>query len=368
VTNRIIGRRAGLGLAAAAAVALGFFAFFKPAEQSAPAVGGVATLVRLDPGGEAVATEAVAAGSSVSIDRGFVRLLFSNGAIVAVEAPASLTIVSGMEVSLSRGSLNAWCPESAHGFRVTTEAAALTDLGTSFGVKVGQDGKAEFMVLDGLAEVEKDGAKVRLGGGEAVQAQPAGPLEAVVFDPSVFKNTWPLSYGILATRGAVVPVDPDVPEKLVGVEYDERVLVIPERREVAFSRAIGVQMDRPGTIPGDFDGQKLTLEPRDDIRLSSFLIRYNPVGTRTEEFFVRFEGEVTFDRPVLGIAARREQLEDTDGLFATGDWSAVYRGIELVQTANPSDRVTLSEDRRTVKVVFYAGASTDEVRVILEDR
>jgi hypothetical protein len=38
------------------------------------------------------------------------------------------------------------------------------------------------------------------------------------------------------------------------------------------------------------------------------------------------------------------------------------------QYNNPPDSVALSTDRRTEKVVFYAGASTDEIRVILEDQ
>jgi hypothetical protein len=50
-----------------------------------------------------------------------------------------------------------------------------------------------------------------------------------------------------------------------------------------------------------------------------------------------------------------------------GKWESKFRGIELKQINNPPDSVTLSADRRTVKVVFFAGASSDEIRVFLED-
>ena len=77
--------------------------------------------------------------------------------------------------------------------------------------------------------------------------------------------------------------------------------------------------------------------------------------------------ELVDDRKVLAIACKEEPLAHGDHVFATADWKSLYRGIELSQRLNPPDVVTLSQDRRTVQVVFYAGASTDDIRVILED-
>ncbi len=375
VTRRIVRRRVAFGLAVAAMAALALLPLlFRQDGGSKPATAGaadpqppaVARLERMDASGEIIGHGTVRAGGRLVEDAGWIRLEFANGAVIAVEAPADLTVVSGMEVALGRGRLNGWCPESAHGFRVTTASASLTDLGTSFGVNASA-GRAKFMVLDGRVEVEKGEDKRQLAMGDAVETTLAEPLRDIVFDPSGFHKTWALSHGILATRGALMPVRPDVPEKLVSVEDDHHVLVIPERRDVRFEQPIRAEIIKPGTLPGDFDGRLHVLEPQPGKRLGSYLIRYNPVGVFSEEHFLEFEGEVTFDRPVVAIACKIDALEATDPAFTIGEWGGIYRGIEIEQHLNPPDTVTLSEDRRTVHVRFYAGVSTDDVRVIVEE-
>jgi len=361
VKSRIRRQKMTKGLAIAAAVALA--ALFLSQARKSPAAE-VATLVRMVDGTHGGTPVPVQAGSVFEEKTGLIRLDFKNGAVAAIEAPLKLTVVSGMEIVLESGRLNAWCPEPAHGFKVRTASALLTDLGTSFGISASPDGKSEFVVLDGLVEVEKGTDKRQLAKGDAVQAGKVDPLRAVEFSPSAFKNSWSFSNGIVSTRGAVIPANPDVPEKLSMMEDDDNVLVIPERRNILFARPIRAEITGPGKLSGNIL-TKISPEPKK--RLSSFLIRYDPVGTLTEEHFLKFEGEVTFDRPVLAIATSRESLEQTDVAFALGEWKSQFRGLETSQRANPPDSVTLSEDRKTVKVTFYAGASTDEVRVILED-
>jgi hypothetical protein len=362
VTGKIVRQRVAKALAAAAAIALaavpGFLLFGKPE---------VATLVRMDSERGVVSSRAVRAGEKLEETSGLIRLDFTNGAVIAIEAPAKLTVVSVMEIDLKTGKLNGWCPDTAHGFKVTTDSAGLTDLGTSFGVTATQDGKAEFMVLDGEVEVQKGQEKVRLLQGDAVKTSKQEKLLNTEFDPSGFKNTWPLAQGIFATKGAVVPADPDVPEKVALMESDDHVLVIPERRAVPFKLPLRVDMVDTGTLPATIPNKVHVLQPVPGKHLSSFLIRYDPVGTFPEDYFIRFEGEVTFDRPVMAIATGKLTLAASDGAYSMGKWESKFRGIELKQINNPPDSVTLSADRRTVKVVFFAGASSDEIRVFLED-
>ncbi len=351
-------------LAASAVVTRAALHFLpKPAPQGER----VALLLRMNHDNNVISSKPVHAGSVIEEEGGLYRLDFRNGAIVAIEGPSKVKILSGTEMEMESGRLNAWCPDTAHGFKVKTAAAELTDLGTSFGINATPDGKAEFMVLDGLVELQKGKEIRRLEQGDAVKSGLGQGMQSMAFDPSAFKNTWPFANGILSTRGAVTPVGPDIAERLVHVESDEHVLVIPERRGVPFNRPVRAEIIRPGTLPGTLNGDVKSIAPVAGKRLSTFLIRYNPVGVISEEKFVRFEGEVTFDRKVLAIACKEEPLAHGDHVFATTEWKSIYRGIELSQRLNPPDTVTLSEDRRTVKVVFYAGASTDDVRVILED-
>ncbi|QJE96330.1 FecR domain-containing protein [Luteolibacter luteus] len=364
VTRRIARHRFAKGLAAAAVLTLAAlplaWKMLHPAKD-------VATLVRMDEAGIVLSRTPVKAGEKLTETSGLIRLDFHNGAVVAVEAPAKLTTVSGMEIALESGRLNAWCPESAHGFKVRTKSAELTDLGTSFGISASPDGRSEFVVLDGLVEVQKGSEKIRLEQGKALTSNAQDTLQSVAFDPSGFKNTWPLASGILSTTGSVIPASPDVPEKVALSEDSEHVLVIPERRGIPFTSPLEAEIIGPGSLPGTFDGSAKTMEPQAGRRLRSILLRYDPVGTSPEDYFIRLEGEVTFDRPVLAISCLRESLEKSDGVFSTASWTATHRGIELKQIDNDPDSVTLSEDRRTVKIIFYAGASTDEIRVFLED-
>lgn len=64
--------------------------------------------------------------------------------------------------------------------------------------------------------------------------------------------------------------------------------VIPERRSVPFNCEIQAEITAPGTLPGTISGEVRSLEPMAGKRLSSFLIRYNPVGVISGEKFLRF--------------------------------------------------------------------------------
>ncbi|RYD40734.1 MAG: hypothetical protein EOP85_13765, partial [Verrucomicrobiaceae bacterium] len=229
VKHTIFRRRVVKALAAAAVLALAAIPFLA---KRAPQGERVALLLRMNHDNTVISSKPVHAGSVIEEPNGLYRLDFQNGAIVAVEGPSKVKILSGTEMELISGRLNAWCPDTAYGFKVRTASAELTDLGTSFGIHATPDGKSEFMVLDGLVEVQKGSDIRRLEQGDAVTSGLHQTLQSMTFDPSVFKNTWAFANGILSTRGAVTAVGPDIAEKLVNAESNEHVLVIPERRSV----------------------------------------------------------------------------------------------------------------------------------------
>lgn len=70
----------------------------------------VATLSMTDANGVIRSSRQVRSGERLEADSGLMRLEFRNGAVVAIEAPLGLMVVSGNEVNLERGRLNAWCP------------------------------------------------------------------------------------------------------------------------------------------------------------------------------------------------------------------------------------------------------------------
>lgn len=360
-------RRAVFAIAAAVAL-LGTLAVFLPGRKA----GDGAVMATLYTGDERGESRTVEPGETLDFSTGVSRLEFSNGAVVAVEAPASLLVRSREEVVLHRGRLNGWCPETAHGFRVVTTSATLTDRGTSFGVSAAADGTADFVVLDGKVEVEKDGETRTLLEGGAVRANRGRGLHDLAFEPSPYQRTWPVASGIRTTKGEVIPAPPGTPETLAAMESDTHILVIPERRDFTLKSRIRVDIDSPGTYQAESLLANLPFKPRPKMRMRSYLLRYNPVGSLPKPGFRRFEGSVTFDRPVLGIIAGGRKLHQTDALLSKAPLptlnaiDAGLRGLERGKTRD-SDTVTLSEDRRTVTVIFYAGESIDEIRAITAD-
>ncbi|MBN2217336.1 MAG: FecR domain-containing protein [Pirellulales bacterium] len=95
----------------------------------------------------------LAAGQTVTLERGLVEIQFAQGARVILEERASLEVRGVNASRLTVGRLAATVPESAHGFTVETPAATVVDLGTDFGVSVDGDKTAEAHVFGGQIEV-----------------------------------------------------------------------------------------------------------------------------------------------------------------------------------------------------------------------
>ncbi|MCP5545303.1 MAG: FecR domain-containing protein [Akkermansiaceae bacterium] len=366
-------RRAVIALAACLALAAIPLALLKKRGTGGAPVPLVAVATRISGGenGAMNASVTIHENQRIELDEGMMRLEFTNGAVVAVEAPARFTVKSAKEIILQSGNLNAWCPDTAHGFRVDTESATLTDLGTSFGVSARPDGSADFMVLDGEVEVSNSGENRKLLKGKAVRATSREGLEDLTFEPSPFTRTWPVASGIQSTTGEVVPAPPNTPEIVALHEDDNHILVIPERRSFKLPPRLPADIVEPGNFGGRswrglHGANPILSEGTQHAR--SYLLRYNPVGVLDYGVFKRFEGSVTFDRPVLGLITSTGKLRLTDKIATAApipepEQNPDMRGVEGGPKTEP-DTITLSEDRRTVSVVFFAGESVDEIRVI----
>lgn len=88
---------------------------------------------------------------------GIATVKFASGAEVALEAPVTLEVISGMECRVKKGTVVAEVPEQAKGFTILTAETKVVDYGTRFGVSAGEDGKCLVHVIEGLVEVERKG-------------------------------------------------------------------------------------------------------------------------------------------------------------------------------------------------------------------
>jgi len=344
-----------------------------PGHQPGPTQPVVAQAFILNSKGHPGPRKMIRSGQTVTLEKAGVimQMKFDNGAVVAIESPATFTIESGTCMRLLTGKLNAWCPETAHGFQVKTNDTLLTDLGTSFGVEATKDGLSDFMVIEGSINLRKGRQAVNLVEGNAVTTNSSTGLEILTFEPSRFGKTWALTSGIIATTGAVVPAKPDTPERLARLRNDKEVMVVPEAQGIPFDSPIKAEITDPGHLQiMNTSISAKNLKPNPQLLLYSYLLRVDPKSDLKPPNPIHFEGSVTFDKDVIAIICRRETLSATDQRFTNGKWPKTsnrfynnLRGLEgfIEET---SDEVTLSKDRRTVTISFNTAHSTDDIRVI----
>ena len=362
---------AAAGIAAVIILSLFLRTQFVPSPQiTSPTV--LASITIFEDGSHPSSRTQITAPEVIQLTSGRAKIQFASGCIIALEAPATLTIEDAMNIKLTRGRLNGFCPPSAHGFRVITPEASLVDLGTSFGVTLNEHQEAEFVVFDGMVEIEKGEHRTLLKNGHSVLVNRDHSLVDTPFQGTPYKQTWLLAEGILSTSGAVVPVDPDTPEGIAGQRDDFHVLVSPERHHVTLNRPLKTDLLEPGTFVADhWNAEKsVKLSPSASAEsLSSFLLHARverPITSKTDH--VHYQGSVTFAEPVVAVIASQNFIKKCDDLFATGPWKQIElpinnRGLEGNLEA-PEDRVTLSADRRTLTIDLHTGYGIDELRVL----
>ena len=128
------------------------------------------------------------AAGRLRLAEGIARIAFDNGALVTIEGPADLELVTGQRCVLHSGRLVAKVPPAAIGFIVDTPTAVFKDLGTEFGVHVRDAQTAELQVFNGIVDSKhkNTGQTERLETGRNRRYLPG---EVVDFDPQAEKPT-----------------------------------------------------------------------------------------------------------------------------------------------------------------------------------
>jgi hypothetical protein len=146
---------------------IGLWAIIRPVE--------VATISRLETvswgdGSSFAEGGVLKSGARLRLDRGLVELNLGGRGRMILEGPADIEFVTAMESKLRRGRVLMRVNEAGHGYRVETPKGSVIDLGTEFGVSVGDDAEVETHVLSGEVEAFPNGSiKVLLKKGEALR-------------------------------------------------------------------------------------------------------------------------------------------------------------------------------------------------------
>ena len=311
----------------------------------------------------------------VHLETGLARLDFCNGATVTLQGPAEFEIVSPDRTVLSSGILTASVPDSAVGFKVLTPAMDVVDLGTAFGVSVGGDGETDVCVFEGEVEVSRTDSKntpqlVREG--SAVRSSPkAESIDSVAYATMRYENAWPVTSGVLQATGLMKFVSPG-PDFVPGrIENSNRILVFRECSRVILKSDLEVNVTEPGQYIRVRRWNRQSIGAGQVV--GSYLLQLNPIGEffRNENDGARVIGQITFNRPILGLIGGTTQLISTDELLGhpRGNYGNTRRGIEPArpddQPDSGRDNVTLSNDRRTLSLDLSASSAVDQIRVIV---
>ena len=311
----------------------------------------------------------------LSLDRGLVRLDFVNGASLAIEGPAKIEIIDEMRVVLLRGVVTARISELAIGFVVDTKTAHVVDLGTAFGVSVGDDGTTDVCVFEGEVSVNKKDSEssqpTRVREGHAVRASEQSPtIDSTDYEVAIFENAWPVNSGVLQTTGSMRFVTPGPNFHPGNYEDNEHIVVFPERSGFIPEDAIRVDMVDPGEYAKSDYRDKPVLPSGQ--RLTSYLLQLNayPEGKNpNRRRSVR--GQITFANPIAGVITATRLLKESEIIFGNPDVEyPTAREVEPRPEGDERpgfDSLILAADRRTLFVELQENPGhLDQVRVLIE--
>lgn len=130
-------------------------------------------------------------GASVEIDKGMLELELDGRGRLIVEGPARLDFPEVGRAILHQGRVVMRATEKGHGYQIETPQGTIIDLGTEFGVTVGNDGLVETHVIDGSIEaIPSHGERVTLIRDDALKMGPDGS-EAIAADSGEYYTLMP---------------------------------------------------------------------------------------------------------------------------------------------------------------------------------
>ena len=297
-------------------------------------------------------------GQVLTLVDGRVKINFQSGAKLALQAPAELRLLGPNSAELAHGVATVRVPGEIKGFVLATPHQRVTDLGTSFGVDVNSTGETSISVFEGEIELEDH---QRLISGQTIALTGADKsAREIPFAINQFLNTWQMSFGVEELVGDVRVATPNE-RQAPGLALDsDSLLLFPEREDALLEHGYVVDGMEPGTYSRPF--RKHTVKLTEDIRVDSFLLQYNPGLDDGVSMNQKFQGELHFDRPVVALILQKDMLDSSDAQLALPDTD--FRNI-FRRGINDADVVTLSPDRRVLRVDFDVKNGVDQIRVLV---
>lgn len=317
-----------------------------------------------------------------TLAEGAAELHFPTGATVLISAPALYEVTGKNSLHLQQGSFIANVPSTGVGFQVDTPHGRVVDLGTLFSVQTAEDQDTRVQVHRGkvIASLVDNKGVVQTSR-EVIENQSAKlDLTKSEIADTLDSDFVSKAYGITQHSHSVV-LQEKMPDALATgkyqvFEHDDLAFVFPERQEVLLTEDLKV-VHSPLTVdstPEDLLASQTTIPA--GTKVDCFRVYYDPA--LKEGAFLPVQGEIHFDRPILGVILSRKILKTTDRFFhplckENPNREIVHQGTETDEGIKDSkaryDEVTISGDRRSLSFLLLSGERfVDEFRVIVQSR
>lgn len=320
-------------------------------------------------------------GKRRKLTEGKLKLTFPTGSQTVLTAPATFIVTGENSIRLQQGKLIGNIPQSGVGFQVDTPSGRVVDLGTVFSVHATTDLNTEVQVFRGkviASLIDHLGVVQSSKTIQANQAMKIDFLKEEVTDTPYASNDFTASiqeeYGIVKHSKTVV-FQEQMPEAVAAGEYnsfehDNLAFLFPEKRNVLLTENLDVEIGQPGVYQSSTDLLKGKSTIPAGSTVDCFRVYYKPAIY--SDIAVKVQGEILFDRPILGVIIIYKQLTETNRLFHPAFKSVPDKntlaspGLEI---GTDKDGLTISQDRKTLTFKLGTGGrATDEFRVILQSR
>lgn len=186
-----------------------------------------------------------------------------------------------------------------------------------------------------------------------------GMNKALLSVVSVWAVAASANAGIVSFGGSVALANPPANIQIDNWESDTAARLWAERT-VTLSSSLNVDALNTGSFFNGTENSPGILAAGTAVQ--SYMLRSDPVGSNAS----KYQGFITFDRPIMALIFLRPNLNATDDLL--GKSGVTYnkntdRGLEL-PSGNPAEGVILSDDRMRIDFSFATGTYTDDVRII----
>lgn len=330
-------------------------------------------------GQRAMSGSLLRSGERVQSREGQFLVRMCQGATIGCAGMVDIEFRGPQEIFVHSGNVCVNVPPEAVGFCARTPAGRIVDLGTLFGVSVGFDKSTEVHVLKGRVEAysaaePREGIRIEAGRACAIpQDKPLGPQRGA--DPERFARQLQALAGI-SLKGlqywreppAAVTVNTAKTETGIAIFVEQEGFVLPAPLRVFAARS------------GVYDS---AARPE---------LEELPAGTRVKVYFLhsqsdnyrRFEGEITFDRPIVGLLMSAPQLDETDALLGRPgvkyptDFPPDQRPVSRAFLASPTvgkpsgDEFYILPDGKTLHLSTTinqaeSGPDVDQLRILVDD-